>query len=75
MKVNSKNEFILRTRKVESYFRGKIKLWDGEWHITCSSYAGGIPSILPILDFRAKTKKMILDKIQKFKTKHKLISK
>lgn len=74
MKTNDKGEFVLRTKKIDSYFRGKILLWNDEFSVVCVSYCGGTPPILDILDYRAKTKEKIFRKIKKFKAKWKLIS-
>lgn len=75
MKLNSNNEFVLRTRKIESYFRGKLIFNTNEkWGIICLSYSGGNVPILNILEYRGKTQKKLIEKIKKFKKKHKLLS-
>jgi len=74
MEVNRKNEFVLRTRKIDTYFRGRIVFTHDSWEVVCASCSGGSVPVLDIIDYRAKTKKLILEKIQKFKTKYNLIS-
>lgn len=73
--TEKKKEFVLRTKKVKAYFRGYLKKWDNEWHIICTSCAGGpTPPLLDMIDWRTKTKKEMLAKIKKLKKKHNLTS-
>jgi len=70
-------KIILRTKKIQFYFRGRIIKSDGEWIVMCDTYSGGSqgPDILKILDYKEKSKAKLLEKIKAFKSKHKLISK
>lgn len=66
--------FVLRTKRIDSYFTGRLVKYDGEWQVVCINYAGGKPPILDVLDFRTKTKKEMNEKLSRFKAKYKLIS-
>lgn len=74
-----KNTIVLRTKKIQSHFRGIIKKGyfpvDGRemWFVDCESYSGGKPSLLPIMDFKATSKNRLLHRISKFKKKFNLI--
>lgn len=74
-----KNTVVLRTKKIESYFRGVLRKGyfpaEGKykWYVDCESYAGGKPNILQITDYRTTSKKALLGKIREYKRKHSLI--
>jgi hypothetical protein len=74
-----KATIIMRTKKIEAYFRGVVKRvffpLDGDkFAVMCQSYSGGndVP-ILDILDFKADTKEDLMAQLIAFKKKHKLI--
>lgn len=72
--MEKKKEIVLRTKKINCYFRGYLTKYDEEWQVFCTSYAGGTPDILQIIDWRTRTKSEMQSKIKKFKNKYKLVS-
>lgn len=67
-------EFILHTKKLTFYFRGRIVLYDRKYQIVCISYGGGPRYADEIFDWKTKTKKEMLQKIKRFKLRHNLLS-
>jgi hypothetical protein len=68
-----RHTIVLRTKKINSYFRGVIIHCD-KFIVVCQSYSGGgNPPLLEVLDYNTFTEEEMIQLLSNFAKKHNLI--
>lgn len=75
---DKKHTVGLRTRKIESHFRGITKrvyfpMHGHKFTVLCESYSGGKAPLLDVTHFMADTEPELMDQLVAFKKQHNLI--